>query len=580
MQRQWITTYAELIWNGKRYVTDESTVQGYWHDGSVALAGGAPTLESDDWALYSDGTESGSAIIGTKNNTQTLEVDTTYLVRLSVQETAGNKANNLNTQLYYRKNTGSWVICNGASSNVQITATANITDASNVTQRITSYGTYISNNNAFDEVDGDAGGVGDPNNSGYEVLHSLTIVSGDVAHDDTIEFKLTDADNGDADFTAYNQSFAALTVNKVVADDLTAVSVESASEVSTPTIGQIHALTPTSVESASEVTAPAVGQKHILTVVSVESASEVTTPTLAEAHNLTAVSVESASEVTTPALTHIHVLAAVSVKSASEVTSPAIGQEHALLATSVESASEVTAPTLAEVGTTDDLLAISVESASEVTSPTIGQIHVLTATSVESVSETSTPTLAEIHVLTAVSIESVSEVSSPAIGQIHALVSISVESLSELSFPVIGQKHILLATSVESASEVSIPVLTEVIPGAFQPAWFLDTHTLLEEFGMYYRAVPVIGFTVHLVSATTGGDITTGTPVGYVTKDDGAQTAIADVTPIHKGNGEWAFDLTAAEMNAEVIGLTFTHALAVTRGFTIKPDATNVWIAN
>jgi len=79
----------------------------------------------------------------------------------------------------------------------------------------------------------------------------------------------------------------------------------------------------------------------------------------------------------------------------------------------------------------------------------------------------------------------------------------------------------------------------------------------------------VTGLSIRLISATDGSDMTSGTPVGYYTLDDGSQTAIAD-TPVHKGNGEWNFDLTAAEMNGDTIGITVTLAGAITAGYAIK----------
>lgn len=89
---------------------------------------------------------------------------------------------------------------------------------------------------------------------------------------------------------------------------------------------------------------------------------------------------------------------------------------------------------------------------------------------------------------------------------------------------------------------------------------------------MFKKNTAVTGFTFGLVATADGSDITTGTPVGYYTLDGGAQTAIADVTPVHEGNGQWSFDLTAAEMNGDIVGLTFTHASAITQHFTIKTD--------
>ena len=173
---------------------------------------------------------------------------------------------------------------------------------------------------------------------------------------------------------------------------LAANDVSATSEVSTPAVGQEHALAADDVESASEVSAPALGQEHALAANDVESASEVTAPALGQEHTLTADDVESASEVTAPAIGQVHALTAVNVEAASEVSAPAIGQEHNLAADDVESASQVTAPALGTDGT-DALTADDVEAASEVTAPALGQVHVLFADDIEAASEVTAPAL-------------------------------------------------------------------------------------------------------------------------------------------------------------------------------------------
>jgi len=92
----------------------------------------------------------------------------------------------------------------------------------------------------------------------------------------------------------------------------------------------------------------------------------------------------------------------------------------------------------------------------------------------------------------------------------------------------------------------------------------------------FKKNTAVTGFTLGMVSATDGSAITTGTPVGYYTLDGGTQTAIGDVTPVHEGNGQWSFDLLAAEMNGDIVGLTFTHTSAIPVYFTIKTDTSIV----
>jgi len=89
---------------------------------------------------------------------------------------------------------------------------------------------------------------------------------------------------------------------------------------------------------------------------------------------------------------------------------------------------------------------------------------------------------------------------------------------------------------------------------------------------IFKKNTAVTGFPFTLISATDGSAITTGTPVGYVTLDGGAQTAIGDVTPVHEGNGQWTFDLTGAEMNGDVVGFLITHVSAINVHFTIKTD--------
>ncbi len=267
-------------------------------------------------------------------------------------------------------------------------------------------------------------------------------------------------------------------------DNLLADDVESASETSTPVIGQTHVITVVSAESASETSAPVVGQEHTLLSTSVESASEVSTPAVVEVTPLLADDVESASEVTTPVIGQGHTLAATSVESASETGTPAVGQEHVLLADDAESASEVSAPV---VGQEHGLLSTSVESASEVSTPAVAESNVLLADDVESASEVSVPAVGQEHVFLADDVESASEVSAPTMAQIHALIAGSVEcatevsapvlvdlggddilladdveSASEVSMPGLGQEHILLALSAESASELSLPVLAEI----------------------------------------------------------------------------------------------------------------------
>lgn len=85
----------------------------------------------------------------------------------------------------------------------------------------------------------------------------------------------------------------------------------------------------------------------------------------------------------------------------------------------------------------------------------------------------------------------------------------------------------------------------------------------------FRRGVAITGFPFGMVDASDGSAITSGTVTGYVTKDGGGQAQISD-TPTHEGNGQFTVNLTATEMDGDMVGLLFTHASAVNVHFTIR----------
>lgn len=86
---------------------------------------------------------------------------------------------------------------------------------------------------------------------------------------------------------------------------------------------------------------------------------------------------------------------------------------------------------------------------------------------------------------------------------------------------------------------------------------------------MFKKNTAVTGFPLALVSKTDGSAITTGTPSGFYLLDGGTQGSIAGAFT-HEGNGQWSVNLTAGEMNGDIVGLLFTHTSAVPVHFTIK----------
>jgi len=84
----------------------------------------------------------------------------------------------------------------------------------------------------------------------------------------------------------------------------------------------------------------------------------------------------------------------------------------------------------------------------------------------------------------------------------------------------------------------------------------------------FEKGKAVVGFPFQMID-TSGADVTTGTVNGFITKEGGTQESLSMV-PVHEGNGQWSVNLSAAEMNADILGLVFTHTSAVTQQFTIK----------
>ena len=191
--QRWINTRVELQWNSSTQQYDEVSVEGYWYDGPMALAHNDPAYDQDSFAFYNDGTESGSTIIGSVNTNPALELDTTYLVRFLVQETAGGTGNNTSIQFEYNLNGAGWNNVTGTSSVIRATDSANLTDGGNTTQRIGA-GTYLTTNGGIDDVDGLAGGANldFAGNDEAEMLYAFQIRSADVSAGDTIQLRCTE----------------------------------------------------------------------------------------------------------------------------------------------------------------------------------------------------------------------------------------------------------------------------------------------------------------------------------------------------------------------------------------------------
>ena len=78
----------------------------------------------------------------------------------------------------------------------------------------------------------------------------------------------------------------------------------------------------------------------------------------------------------------------------------------------------------------------------------------------------------------------------------------------------------------------------------------------------FKKGVALTGFTFSLISRLDGSALTSGTIVSKITKDGGTQSSTTG-SAVHEGNGQWSINLTATEMDADVVGLSLTHANAI-----------------
>src|SRR3990167_98012 len=124
-----------------------------------------------------------------------IAVDTTFLLRFTVQETGGTAAGNTDQQFQCRKNLGAWQDITTTSSIVKAVTTTVFANGADLTKRLTGTGTFESSGDGGTH-DGLSGG---PQNDivasgNSETECALQIVGADVAGGDSIEFQLTSPD--------------------------------------------------------------------------------------------------------------------------------------------------------------------------------------------------------------------------------------------------------------------------------------------------------------------------------------------------------------------------------------------------
>ena len=137
-----------------------------------------------------------------------IAVNTTFLLRFTVQETGGTAAGNTDSQFQCSRNGGAFQNITTTSTIVKAVTTSVFANAANLTKRLTGTGTFEASG-AGGTHDGLSGGA--PNDiaasGNSETECALQIVGADVSGGDAITFRLTSPD-----FTITNDVVPTLTV--------------------------------------------------------------------------------------------------------------------------------------------------------------------------------------------------------------------------------------------------------------------------------------------------------------------------------------------------------------------------------
>ena len=155
------------------------------------------TPDADEFSFYEDGTEAGAALVyqsapANSNiwRNHTITADKPIHLRYRVQETtAGAGATTDDYGLRYRKNGGAWTAVTASSSNVQAAA-GGLTDGGATTDRLSAgTGSFVAGEQ--EEVNGVVEDSQLTASNYTNHVFSLTLVEGDLASGDLLEFQLT-----------------------------------------------------------------------------------------------------------------------------------------------------------------------------------------------------------------------------------------------------------------------------------------------------------------------------------------------------------------------------------------------------
>lgn len=127
-----------------------------------------------------------------------------------------------------------------------------------------------------------------------------------------------------------------------------------------------------------------------------------------------------------------------------------------------------------------------------------------------------------------------------------------------------GIKHLIVPGLIGTANTEFLVTRGLGISGGLIPYIVQSNHLIgdISTMDRYTKGLLLTGFSFVLVDKMSGGAVTSGTVTCRVTIDGGTQTTVAD-TAVHEGNGQWSVDLSADEMDGDVISFQASHADAI-----------------
>jgi hypothetical protein len=158
-----------------RWIEEES----FQYDGPWALAGQPGDFAQTAYAFYEDGTESGAVIIGTQDNQQDIDVDTTFHVRVRIQE-QNQAADDLETVIWQYNLAGAGVQPVTTTSAVLKAVDGALTEG-DTTERLSGGAGSFIGTNAWATEDGDVPNLTYAQNEFCESVLSCQIVGADVS---------------------------------------------------------------------------------------------------------------------------------------------------------------------------------------------------------------------------------------------------------------------------------------------------------------------------------------------------------------------------------------------------------------